>query len=110
MALFERRVNIMNRQHNTTKTGGSFTDTTIEAVWRMATPIPGRPDYAKDKCGATIYRHFYGVIIDFGWEIDHKNPVSNGGLDDLGNLQPLQWKNNRGKSDNYPNWSCTVQN
>ncbi len=99
----------MNRNHNTTKTGGSFSDATIEAVWSKATPIPGRPGYAKDQCGATIYRHSYGAITDLGWEVDHRDPVSNGGSDDLNNLQPLQWQNNRGKGDQYPAWSCTVR-
>lgn len=108
--LFQTERNIdMQRKHNTTRTGGSFPDATIEAVWRRATPIPGRPGYAKDQCGATIYRHSYGAITDLGWEVDHRNPVSNGGQDDLTNLQPLHWQNNRGKGDQYPSWSCTVR-
>lgn len=100
----------MTRKRNTTKTGGSFTDATIEAVWNKATPISGRPGYAKDQCGATIYRHSYGTTTELGWEIDHRDPVSNGGSDDLSNLQPLHWQNNRGKGDQYPSWSCTVRN
>ncbi|MFN7825163.1 MAG: HNH endonuclease signature motif containing protein [Pseudobdellovibrionaceae bacterium] len=45
---------------------------------------------------------------DFGWEIDHINPVSNRGGDDISNLQPLQWKNNRQKSDSTSFWTCAV--
>jgi 5-methylcytosine-specific restriction endonuclease McrA len=47
----------------------------------------------------------YGQTSKYGWEIDHIKPVSKGGTDDLSNLQPLQWENNRRKGDNYP-WHC----
>ena len=38
----------------------------------------------------------------FGWEIDHIIPRSQGGSDDLSNLQPLYWINNREKCEEYP--------
>jgi hypothetical protein len=35
--------------------------------------------------------------------------VAKGGSDDLANLQPLQWQNNRTKGDTWPQgWSCAV--
>jgi len=92
--------------YNTTRHGGSFNEATIEAVWRKAKPIPGNPGYAKDRCGAIIYRHSYGKQSAYGWEIDHIHPKNRGGSDQLRNLQPLHWENNRYKSDSYPSWSC----
>jgi 5-methylcytosine-specific restriction endonuclease McrA len=52
-----------------------------------------------------MQRDQHGKEGNHGWEIDHINPTANGGSDDLSNLQPLWWKNNRRKSDTYP-WSC----
>ncbi len=35
------------------------------------------------------------TLSHFGWEIAHITPVEEGGTDDLSNLQPIQWENNR---------------
>ena len=48
----------------------------------------------------------YGQESQYGWEIDHIMPKSRGRSDNLSNLQPLHWQNNRRKGDTYP-WSCT---
>ena len=37
-----------------------------------------------------------------GWEVDHRHPISKGGTDSPKNLQAVQWKENRQKSDTYP--------
>lgn len=90
----------------------SFSEATINAVWNKAGIVVGRnPNIIrKDACGAWIKRQDYGnTNSECGWEIDHIKPVSKGGTDDLWNLQPLQWKNNRAKSNLAPNeWSCAI--
>lgn len=64
----------------------------------------------QDSCGAWILRSQYGNTDSiFGWEIDHVYPVAKGGDDDLRNLRPLQWENNRSKGDDYPSYVVVVQ-
>ena len=88
----------LGRAPNTTRSGGPFDDWVVDAVWAKAKSswLPGT---ANDVCGATIHRHDYGKVNTFGWEIDHVVPVARGGTDDLYNLQPLHWQNNRSKGD-----------
>jgi len=100
----------MARKHSTNKSGGSFSETTIDAVWKKGKVVAGSdPDVLrKDVCGAWIQRDLYGDTTEGGkgWEIDHDKPESMGGTDDADNLQPLQWENNRHKGDDWPDWSC----
>lgn len=91
----------------------SFNEATIQAVWEKATIVIGRDPnkVRKDANDAWIHRDKYGVTdseIGNGWEIDHIIPVSKGGSNHLSNLQPLQWRNNRCKSDNYPFYDYCV--
>jgi 5-methylcytosine-specific restriction endonuclease McrA len=58
----------------------------------------------KDLCGNWMHLHEHGLQTYLGWEIDHVFPASLGGTDDIDNLQPLWWRNNRRKGDNYPWW------
>jgi 5-methylcytosine-specific restriction endonuclease McrA len=99
------------RRPNTTRTGYSFSPAMVQAVWDKGRPIPGYDARAvrADACGAAMYRDHYGLTTSvYGWEVDHMCPVARGGSDDLWNLQPLQWRNNRHKGDAYPQWTCAV--
>ena len=60
--------------------------------------------WRRDMCGHAMKYVEHGVEGKFGWEIDHIKPVADGGGDELLNLQPLWWQNNRKKGNNYP-WS-----
>ena len=96
----------MNRPPNTRRDGSPFDRATVEAVWEKATPIPKIDFVRKDSCGANMAKQDYGHTSAFGWEVDHIKPVALGGGDELDNLQPLHWQNNRHKGDNYPDWEC----
>ncbi|PQO25817.1 HNH endonuclease [Blastopirellula marina] len=88
--------------------GGSWSEAEKAAVWRKGDIIAGHDPriWRSDKCGSKIKWDQYGTLGIYGWEIDHIKPVSRGGGDELSNLQPLHWSNNRSKGDDYPHWRC----
>ena len=73
----------------------------VKQVWEKAKPIRGKNDdvWRRDSQGNTIRSASYGTEGEFGWEIDHKNPIAKGGSDSMRNKQTLQWKANREKGD-----------
>lgn len=87
-----------------TRGGRDFSLSKVKQVWAKAR---GTGLKRRDICGAGIHWSEHGRQTRYGWEIDHKRPVSRGGSDDLSNLQPLHWQNNRDKADRTQGeWNC----
>ena len=69
-------------------------------MWQKARAMGTSAILRVDAWGWTIVRQDYGNTRSrYGWEIDHIVPVTQGGGDDVANLQPLQWENNRRKDE-----------
>lgn len=80
----------------------SFIEDTIQKVWEKGAIVPGADanKWRKDQCTAWIGREQYGNRnSNYGWEIDHIKPESEGGGEELSNLRPLQWENNVNKQE-----------
>lgn len=96
------------RKPNTNAHGEVWTKEQIDAVWQKGKYKNDHDPnvWRADKCSDLMYRSFHGDRnSEYGWEIDHINPVSNDGTDDISNLQPLNWRNNAAKGNSL-NWSC----
>ncbi|MEZ4800141.1 MAG: HNH endonuclease signature motif containing protein [Flavobacteriales bacterium] len=101
----------MYRQHNTTRSGGQWSEEIKLIVWQKGSVIQNYPpnQWRRDRCGNAMKWEDYGNRnSNYGWEIDHINPVANNGGDSLDNLQPLYWANNADKSDKLY-WNCPVR-
>ena len=92
----------MSRFPSTNASGKPFDAETIEAVWNKAEVDSKHAPLRIDAFGSLMWKEAYrNINSKLGWEIDHIKPVSEGGGDELENLQALQWENNRRKGDAY---------
>ncbi len=75
----------------------------ISEAWERATKPRGKnPDIWRRDCKRRLIRKgSYGTKGEYGWEIDHKKPISKKGSDHGHNLQAMHWEENRKKSDKY---------
>lgn len=73
----------------------------IEKAWENAKKIQGEDpsQYRQDPYGNKIRKTSFGKDSKMGWEVDHIKPKALGGSDATRNLQALQTKVNREKSD-----------
>jgi hypothetical protein len=104
----------LSRKPGTKSNGSAFSHEEKVAVFIKGAVARGYDSnrYRLDACGALMDFYAYGDTTPkgFGWEIDHIHPVAKGGKTVLANLQPLQWQNNRSKSDNSDGtWACAVR-
>ena len=73
-----------------------------EKAWERAATIRNEDPnvWRRDEMGNPVRHGSYGTQGQYGWEIDHRNPVANGGTDHGRNLRILQTRNRiKRKSD-----------
>ena len=88
----------------------NYSDKELNEIWEKAEIVnkKSKDEWRKDYAGAWIRKSSYGKESDYGWEVDHAKPTSKGGSDNLSNLVPLHWKNNRAKGDDYPSFTTSI--
>lgn len=90
--------------------GAPYTAATIDRVWEQAEYVGPKNEqgrFRKDRCGAWINLAAYGDRdSQWGWEIGHVPPLSQGGTASITNLRPLHWLNNAARVSGRS--SCAV--
>ena len=82
----------------------------IDLVWKMALEVEGKDPnlFRLDKCGAIIQYDCFQTCEEHGWVIDHKHPLSCGGIEFFTNYQPMNWQNHesKGEGPDFPYVYC----
>lgn len=65
----------------------------IGEVWEKGKKEFGFVFFKRDRFGKIIAKHEYGKRTQYGWEIVHLVPLSEGGIDEIDNLIPVHWEN-----------------
>lgn len=88
----------------------NVSEKTLDEIWEKATPVDGysQDKWRKDFAGAWIQRDQYGLSSEYGWDVCHLVPASQGGTNELENLYPIHWKNHLKKSNQYPVFRTVV--
>ena len=70
-------------------------------AWRKCKPFGDRNPalWRQDRYGCPIFWLAYGKKGVYSWEVDHIQPLANGGVFNRQNCQALQWTNNKRKSN-----------
>ncbi|MGO9316981.1 MAG: HNH endonuclease [Terracidiphilus sp.] len=91
----------MVREMDTTETRIHYDTWMLTRIWLNSKEIPGMNgvEVRIDRFGNLMRFSEYGKRTEHGWEVDHNIPKSQGGSDDISNLEPLHWRANRQKSD-----------
>lgn len=64
-------------------------------AWSKTLPAPGINDLRIDCDNRPIRWSEYGMLTEYGWEIDHIHPSGLGGPDIPENLRARHWRGNR---------------
>lgn len=89
------------KEISTTAKSTQYDEWTLTRIWFKAPVAPGTNDgdIRVDRFGNRMRWSEYGQTTAMGWEVDHIVARSEGGSDDIENLEPLHWKANRQKGD-----------
>ena len=78
----------------------SYSHEELSQIWVKGAVIPDYDPnvWRRDVYGSAMRWTDYGNTDSvYGWEVDHIISKDDGGSDELYNLRPMQWKNNRRK-------------